>query len=273
MSAASVSELDISAALDELLKDDEVFQELSDLPLHDGVSFTTVPCTAQELDSFDLSFLFPDVCETPEGVWSTQSHDLDAASCSPIAPGNGSVWNSQQLHTSLADAHQQMEAIAFEVALESNDCFNSSSSAEVLELCKGETTPTTVSPGPSGAGELQADSCTAEFGNESATIATLQACVQHDHPYARTAASLDSVMLEGERMEVEGGSDSGSVEEGSTYDAGLWRHPSFTSKPTLLLLQATRPCPPLLHLLPARGTVIPHFSSPPPHHSPSSLTQ
>lgn len=236
----SVSEVDISAALDELLRDEEVFKELRELPLQDISSTTAgLPCTAEELDSFDLSFLFSDFPdEATEGVWSTQSHALNAHSESS---SDSSVWSSEQDHISLVDPQQQTDAIVFDSSYQSVNVFTSSDTCsvdEVLELCKGVATPTSVShhPNPTSTGDLQADSCTAEHGNESATVATLQACVQHDHSYAMTGASPESVtQVEGERMEVEGGSDSGSTEEGSTYDAGVCNHPTLTSQPTPFL--------------------------------------
>lgn len=226
MSRASISEVDISAALDELLQDEEVFKELRDLPLQDGTSPETVglSCASQELDSFDLSFLFADftngeTLETPEGVWGMQSGDLCETQ---------QELNSQQHGVAMSESQRQADAPIFDFPVETIGNLSKDAGCdleEIMELCQGvmgvAATPIT-SPPNTISGEQQTHSCTNELQNESTTVTTLQACVQHDHPYAMTTRSPDSVVLERERMEMEGGSESGSAEENCSYDAGSW---------------------------------------------------
>lgn len=203
----SASEVDISTALDELLKDDEVFSELQDLPLEDGNLVSTGQLCGTELNSFDLSFLFSDLNEeTLAGMCLMESHGLGTPECTVSHP-----LSSMECVPQVAD----------NTVFDFSTAVNRTDPKELLEQqqqqyrgCEEKTTTYLLD-----GGQEQVDFYNGEHEN---TSAVMLAAVQHDHPYAMTATPVHSVMktCDIDGIEVEGGSDSGSAEDSSHYDAG-----------------------------------------------------
>ena len=184
MSRDASNTMDISATLDELLKDDEMFNELQDLPLN--VVTQAGQCDSQDLSSIDLSFLFSGLNgDISEGMWSTEPSDLDTSSqCSQLI-------SSQSVSVSRESELQQT------AGTDSYNFFSQWVGEQTQNVCERASTSSLSETTP----------CTTD---KSTTLAA----VRHDHSYAKPSCSEEE---EKDVMEVEEGSDSA---EDSNHDAG-----------------------------------------------------
>ena len=201
MSRDASNAMDISATLDELLKDDEMFNELQDLPLNVGTQ--SGQCESQDLSSFDLSFLFSDLNEDiTEGVWSIEPSDLATPSqyIQPIS--SDSVSREGEPQPASSGACELFVGV------------NQWVGEEAQNVCKRVAT-SSLSEAP----------CTTEQPESSSLVV-----VQHDHSYAKSPHSEEDTE-EKDVMEVEEGSDS-AEDSSSSHDAGrsyYYTNPHTTS--------------------------------------------